>query len=99
MGADRAIQSGEIAFVPFIPDHPIARARSGLAVVVIPAILALMTQDRINLHLVSDATGETLNSIARATVAQFDAARFIYHRWSLIRTRRWFPMLSILVSS
>ena len=46
-----------------------------------------MSQDRINLHLVSDATGETLNSIARATVAQFDAARFIYHRWSLIRTR------------
>ncbi len=46
-----------------------------------------MTQDRINLHLVSDATGETLNSIARATVAQFEPARFIYHRWSLIRTR------------
>lgn len=46
-----------------------------------------MTQDRINLHLVSDATGETLNSIARATVAQFEPLRIIYHRWSLIRTR------------
>ena len=46
-----------------------------------------MTQDRINLHLVSDATGETLNSIARATVAQFDQVNMIYHRWSLIRTR------------
>ena len=42
---------------------------------------------RINLHLVSDATGETLNSIARATVAQFEHAEIIYHRWSLIRTR------------
>ncbi len=43
--------------------------------------------NRINLHLVSDATGETLNSIARATVAQFDQVTIIYHRWSLIRTR------------
>jgi regulator of PEP synthase PpsR (kinase-PPPase family) len=42
---------------------------------------------RLNLHLVSDATGETLNSIVRATVAQFDEAQIIYHRWSLIRTR------------
>ena len=41
----------------------------------------------INLHLVSDATGETLNSIARATVSQFEHANIAYHRWSLIRTR------------
>ena len=40
-----------------------------------------------NLHLVSDATSETLNSIARATVAQFEHVSIIYHRWSLIRTR------------
>ena len=46
-----------------------------------------MSEHRINLHLVSDATGETLNSIARATVAQFEPLRIIYHRWSLIRTR------------
>lgn len=43
--------------------------------------------DRMNLHLVSDATGETLNSIARATVAQFERANLLYHRWSLVRTR------------
>ncbi len=42
---------------------------------------------RMNLHLVSDATGETLNSIVRATVAQFEHASILYHRWSLIRTR------------
>jgi len=42
---------------------------------------------RINLHLVSDATGETLNAIARATTVQFDHAEIIHHRWSLIRTR------------
>jgi len=46
-----------------------------------------MSSDRINLHLVSDATGETLNSIARATVSQFEHVNIIYHRWSLIRTR------------
>jgi hypothetical protein len=43
--------------------------------------------NRMNLHLVSDATGETLNSIARATVSQFEHASIVYHRWSLIRTR------------
>ncbi len=42
---------------------------------------------RINLHLVSDSTGETLNSITRATVSQFEHVRILYHRWSLIRTR------------
>jgi [pyruvate, water dikinase]-phosphate phosphotransferase / [pyruvate, water dikinase] kinase len=46
-----------------------------------------MSTERMNLHLVSDATGETLNSIARATVAQFEHVSIIYHRWSLIRTR------------
>jgi regulator of PEP synthase PpsR (kinase-PPPase family) len=40
-----------------------------------------------NLHLVSDATGETLNSIARATVSQFEHVAIVHHRWSLVRTR------------
>ncbi len=53
----------------------------------IPAILASMPTERLNLHLVSDATGETLNSLARATVSQFEAVSIIYHRWSLVRTR------------
>ncbi len=46
-----------------------------------------MSNARLNLHLVSDATGETLNAIARATVVQFEHAHILYHRWSLIRTR------------
>jgi regulator of PEP synthase PpsR (kinase-PPPase family) len=46
-----------------------------------------MATEQMNLHLVSDATGETLNSIARATVAQFEHVKITYHRWSLIRTR------------
>ena len=46
-----------------------------------------MTDHQINLHLVSDATGETLNAVARATTVQFEHAHILYHRWSLIRTR------------
>ncbi|MBK1656762.1 pyruvate, water dikinase regulatory protein [Paracraurococcus ruber] len=41
----------------------------------------------INLHLVSDSTGETLNSIARATLARFEDHHVVHHRWSLIRSR------------
>lgn len=43
--------------------------------------------NQFNLHLVSDATGDTLNAIARAAVAQFEGSQIVYHRWSLIRTR------------
>jgi regulator of PEP synthase PpsR (kinase-PPPase family) len=47
--------------------------------------------EKLHLHLVSDATGETLNSVLRATIAQFDEAHdgdsVVTHRWSLIRTR------------
>ena len=47
-----------------------------------------MAQPRtVNLHLVSDSTGETLNSIARATLARFDDPHVVPHRWSLIRSR------------
>jgi hypothetical protein len=46
-----------------------------------------MDTQRVNLHLVSDATGDTLNAIARATTVQFEHAAISHHRWSLIRTR------------
>lgn len=68
------------------PGFPFFSA-GGLVVPAIPAILGPMDNHRINLHLVSDATGETLNAIARATTVQFDHADIIHHRWSLIRTR------------
>lgn len=41
-----------------------------------------------HLHLVSDATGETINSVARACVIQFDQVRPIDHFWNLVRTDR-----------
>jgi regulator of PEP synthase PpsR (kinase-PPPase family) len=40
------------------------------------------------MHLVSDATGETVISAARACVAQFDDVRPIEHFWNLVRTTR-----------
>ncbi|MDO9712098.1 pyruvate, water dikinase regulatory protein [Paracraurococcus lichenis] len=46
-----------------------------------------MSMRAINLHLVSDSTGETLNSIARATLARFEDHHVVHHRWSLVRSR------------
>lgn len=46
-----------------------------------------MSHRTINLHLVSDSTGETLNSIARATLSRFEDHHVVHHRWSLIRSR------------
>lgn len=46
-----------------------------------------MSRNRVDLHLISDATGETLHSLARACVAQFEGLAFVQHRWPLIRSR------------
>ena len=40
-----------------------------------------------HLHLVSDATGETVNSVARACLVQFKDVEPIEHVWTLIRTK------------
>lgn len=42
---------------------------------------------RINLHLVSDSTGETVHSIYRACMAQFEGVDVAEHSWPLIRTK------------
>jgi regulator of PEP synthase PpsR (kinase-PPPase family) len=46
-----------------------------------------MDSYKLNIHLISDATGDTLSALARAAVAQFDDSQVTYHRWSLIRSR------------
>ena len=43
---------------------------------------------RFHLHLVSDATGETINSIARAAISQFEDIEVVEHFWSLVRGKR-----------
>ena len=42
---------------------------------------------RFHLHLVSDSTGETVHSMARACLVQFDDAHAVEHVWSMVRTR------------
>src|SRR5215472_648508 len=42
---------------------------------------------RFHLHLVSDSTGETVHSVARACLVQFDGAQPVEHVWSMVRTR------------
>ncbi len=42
---------------------------------------------RFHLHLVSDSTGETVHSVARACLVQFDDVQSIEHVWSMVRTR------------
>lgn len=44
--------------------------------------------NRFHLHLVSDATGETLNSVVRACLVQFENVEPVEHMWSMIRTER-----------
>jgi regulator of PEP synthase PpsR (kinase-PPPase family) len=46
-----------------------------------------------HIHLVSDATGETINSIARACIVQFEKIKTQEHFWSLIRSRRQLDMV------
>ncbi len=40
-----------------------------------------------HLHLVSDATGETVTSVARACMVQFEGLHAIQHNWWLVRTQ------------
>lgn len=43
---------------------------------------------RFHLHLLSDSTGETLEMIAKAALAQFDDADVIRHFWPMVRSRQ-----------
>ena len=44
--------------------------------------------NRLNLHLVSDSTGETLEMIAKAAIAQFDDPHVSRHFWPMVRSRQ-----------
>ena len=43
---------------------------------------------RLHLHLLSDSTGETLEMIAKAALAQFDDAEVNRHFWPMVRSRQ-----------
>ena len=46
-----------------------------------------MSVKSFHLHLVSDATGETVITVARGAVAQFSDVEAIEHLWSLVRSK------------
>ena len=41
---------------------------------------------RLHLHLLSDSTGETLENIAKAALAQYDEVETVRHFWPMVRT-------------
>ncbi|MGB3166314.1 MAG: pyruvate, water dikinase regulatory protein [Alteraurantiacibacter sp.] len=43
---------------------------------------------RLNLHLLSDSTGETLEMIAKAALAQFEDKDVVRHFWPMVRSRQ-----------
>ena len=43
---------------------------------------------RLNLHLLSDSTGETLEMIAKAALAQFEDADVMRHFWPMVRSQQ-----------
>src|SRR6185312_15080091 len=52
-----------------------------------PQLLPGRHMTRFHLHLVSDSTGDTVHSVARACLVQFEGAEAIEHIWSMVRTK------------
>lgn len=46
-----------------------------------------MNERAYHLHLISDSTGETVGSVARACLVQFENVKVVEHVWSLVRTK------------
>ncbi len=44
--------------------------------------------DRMHIHLLSDSTGETLEMIAKAALAQFENVEIVRHFWPMVRSRQ-----------
>lgn len=51
-----------------------------------------------NLHLVSDSTGETVSSVARATLAQFENVEAEEHNWTLVRSKTQLEKIIVRIS-
>ena len=45
-----------------------------------------VAETRLHLHLLSDSTGETLENIAKAALAQYDNVATVRHFWPMVRT-------------
>ena len=49
---------------------------------------AFVHMTRLHLHLLSDSTGETLEMVAKAALAQFDDTQVIRHFWPMVRSQQ-----------
>lgn len=66
-------------FIPwFILSHSTASSRGEVGI----------PMQRLHLHLLSDSTGETLEMIAKAALAQFDDADVVRHFWPMVRSQQ-----------
>lgn len=50
--------------------------------------MAIHMAETLHLHLISDSTGETLDMLANAAMAQFEGAAIERHLWPLVRSRQ-----------
>jgi [pyruvate, water dikinase]-phosphate phosphotransferase / [pyruvate, water dikinase] kinase len=46
----------------------------------------LTMAEALHLHLISDSTGETLESVAKASLARFEGAQAVKHFWPMVRS-------------
>jgi [pyruvate, water dikinase]-phosphate phosphotransferase / [pyruvate, water dikinase] kinase len=54
---------------------------------------------RLHLHLVSDSTGETVTTVARAALAQFDGVVPVEHVWFFVRTSAQVERVTSMVAA
>ena len=64
-----------VAIFLFYPEPPAHQCTGGCGL------------SRFHLHLVSDSTGDTVHSVARACLVQFEDTDAIEHIWSMVRTK------------
>jgi len=53
---------------------------------------------RLNVHLVSDSTGETVSTVARAALAQFEDVEPVENVWFFVRTREQLERILVVIS-
>jgi hypothetical protein len=58
-----------------------------------------VTEKTFHIHLVSDSTGETLNSVARAACVQFQEFKAVEHTYALVRSQRQLQRVLKLVET
>lgn len=54
---------------------------------------------RLHLHLLSDSTGETLEMVAKAALAQFEDADVVRHFWPMVRSQQHLDRIMAEISS